>query len=255
MLRDRFFLTAGGRYNAYFVNNNEAGLIYNSSVTGLSANNLGILSFWISFNASSASQKGIVCDDGTSEFQATRFGTVSSPASTYAIELASAGGGDVYSFRTSTLSNSVTYHILASWNTDAAPGSRVSNLYVNDVSDKTILTNTGSAFDVGFTNPEIRLLSQTRTVDTSTINAKIGEVYLNIGEYLDFSVEANRRKFISEDGFPAPLGETGATPTGTQPIIYQKNIFSSFNVNSGSGGNFTTVGSFTNGGAIPQAGT
>lgn len=40
--------------------------------------------------------------------------------------------------------------------------------------------------------------------------------------YIDLSVEANRRKFISAVGKPVDLGADGSTPLGVQPIAYYK---------------------------------
>jgi hypothetical protein len=69
-------------------------------------------------------------------------------------------------------------------------------------------------------------------------------------EYLDLSVSGNRLKFRSAGGKPVSLGANGSTPTGTQPLIYLKNSYSTFQTNLGSGGNFTVNGSsLTDGGA------
>lgn len=62
-------------------------------------------------------------------------------------------------------------------------------------------------------------------------------------EYVDFSVEANRRKFISNSGKPVSLGEDGSAPTGTQPLIYAPDGDPSTNL--GSGGDFTITGALT----------
>lgn len=75
----------------------------------------------------------------------------------------------------------------------------------------------------------------------------IFELYLNFSDYLDFSVEANRRKFIDASGNPVDLGVDGSVPTGRPPIIFLKNYSgdsaSAFATNRGSGGNFTITGS------------
>jgi len=54
---------------------------------------------------------------------------------------------------------------------------------------------------------------------------------------LDFSDDQVRACFVDADGFPVDLGETGAFPTGSQPIIYIRDGDPS--VNRGFGGNFT----------------
>jgi hypothetical protein len=66
---------------------------------------------------------------------------------------------------------------------------------------------------------------------------------------LDFSVEANRRKFISASGLPVDLGADGSTPTGSQPIIFQHladgAAASTFGNNLGYGGGMTITGTLT----------
>lgn len=74
----------------------------------------------------------------------------------------------------------------------------------------------------------------------------MAELYFAPGQYIDLSVEANRRKFISATGKPVDLGSTGATPTGTAPLVYlhlsDGETANNFAVNRGTGGNFTVTG-------------
>lgn len=48
----------------------------------------------------------------------------------------------------------------------------------------------------------------------------LSEIWFNPTTYIDFSVEANRRKFITSGGIPEEVGTDGSTPTGTAPIDY-----------------------------------
>jgi len=73
-------------------------------------------------------------------------------------------------------------------------------------------------------------------------NGAISEFYFAPNQYLDLSVEANRRKFITADGKPADLGADGSTPTGTAPAIYLPNRAALIGTNAGTGGNFTVNG-------------
>jgi hypothetical protein len=66
-----------------------------------------------------------------------------------------------------------------------------------------------------------------------------------MAEFLDISVEANRRKFINAAGDPVDLGSDGSTPTSTAPIVYQNGDFTNFETNQGTGGNFTVTGALT----------
>ncbi len=82
-------------------------------------------------------------------------------------------------------------------------------------------------------------------------NGALQEIYVT-NEYLDLSTEANRRKFIDGSGKPVDLGSDGSTPTGTQAIIYLNNVYTSFETNLGSGGNFTVTGALADAGTSPS---
>jgi hypothetical protein len=69
------------------------------------------------------------------------------------------------------------------------------------------------------------------------MNGCLAEIYINqAAEVTDVT------KFRTAGGAPVDLGSDGSTPSGSQPIGYFKSIFSSFTVNSGSGGNYTKEG-------------
>lgn len=69
---------------------------------------------------------------------------------------------------------------------------------------------------------------------------RMASFYWNQAEYLDFSVEANRRKFILADGTGADLGSDGSTPTGSAPIIFLDNPYPEWGKNLGTGGDLDT---------------
>lgn len=79
----------------------------------------------------------------------------------------------------------------------------------------------------------------------------MAELYFAPGQYLDFSVEANRRKFITWSGVPEDLGSDGSTPTGAAPAIYMSGDSSNFATNQGSGGAFTVSGTLTDAATTP----
>jgi len=66
----------------------------------------------------------------------------------------------------------------------------------------------------------------------------MADFYLNMDEYIDLSVEANRRLFITAAGDPVDLGADGSNPTGSQPAIMLQGEGNAFNINSGYGPNF-----------------
>jgi hypothetical protein len=80
-------------------------------------------------------------------------------------------------------------------------------------------------------------------------NGGLSDLWVTADEYIDFSVEANRRKFYSASGEPASLGADGSTPTGSQPLVYlHRRIHAtaaSYANNKGSISGFTLTGTLT----------
>ncbi len=146
---------------------------------------------------------------------------------------------------TTSLTANSWYHLLCSWDVSTSTG----HLYLNDANDL------NTATDVYVDSSLEHSLVDTWSVGAngSGAGAKwdggLAEIYFAPGQYLDFSVEANRRKFITSDGKPANLGLTGSIPTGTAPIIYlhldDGETASNLAVNRGTGGNLTVTGALT----------
>jgi lysophospholipase L1-like esterase len=132
-------------------------------------------------------------------------------------------------------------HILASWDL-ATPGAR--HLYISDVDEVN---------EVVFTNANIDYAGADWSVGALPSGANkwtggVAELWFD-DSYLDFSVEANRRKFISDGGAPVSLGADGSVPTGAAPAAYTKN----FAANLGAGGDFTVAGALVASASVPSA--
>lgn len=127
------------------------------------------------------------------------------------------------------------HHFLASWDL----GNAKAYIYVDDVS-KGGTPSTLTDDDIDHTTNNWAVGAQVN--GNSSVHGALAELYFAL-EYLDISVEANRRKFISANGNRVYLGADGSTPTGTQPLIYAPDGDPSDNL--GSGGNFTAQGSPT----------
>ena len=83
-------------------------------------------------------------------------------------------------------------------------------------------------------------------VDGNTmLNGCLYQVYLNIEDFIDFTVESNRRKFFSAEGKPVDLGSDGSAPTGNIPILFLFGPTVSWHTNLGSGGGMTENGELT----------
>jgi len=140
-------------------------------------------------------------------------------------------------------------HVLASWDIASA----ATHLYVNDADDKdptVVATNdtivyTDTNFQVGAGGGSL-----------NKVDGCLAEVYFAPGQYLDFSVTNNRRKFITSSLKPVYLGTNGAGPTGTAPAVYlhldPSETVANFATNRGTGGDFTITGALAAGSTSPS---
>lgn len=78
--------------------------------------------------------------------------------------------------------------------------------------------------------------------DSLIMTAELSDFWLAGDVYLDFAEEANRRKFIDEDGDPVDLGSDGSTPTGNAPDIFLSGDIANWHTNKGAGGGYTENG-------------
>ena len=124
-------------------------------------------------------------------------------------------------------------HILMSYDISAS----VAHLYVDDV-DRKGTTSIGTLpIDWTFSNPFSIFAT---LAGEQKFEGCFADFYINPDEYLDLSVEANRRKFIDAAGDPVYLGATGQLPTGNQPAAMFQGEGTGFNVNDGYGANAST---------------
>jgi len=139
-------------------------------------------------------------------------------------------------------------HLLASW--DLAAGA--THLYINDVSDRDTVSAVDTNIDYTYADWSVGAHPDA----TIKFAGCIADAYFAPGQYLDFSLVANRRKFISASGKPVHLGATGALPTGVAPIVYQHldngEAVANFATNRGTGGNFTITGTLDTGSSSPS---
>ena len=134
-------------------------------------------------------------------------------------------------------------HVLCSGN--LATGAK--NLYINDV-DK--LESSGQTFtndDIDFTGS--MEIGRSADITDKPFYGSLAELWFD-DSYIDFSVEANRRKWYSDGGTAVDLGADGSTPTGSSPLMYLHldagEAAANFALNAGTGGNFTvSAGSLT----------
>jgi hypothetical protein len=114
------------------------------------------------------------------------------------------------------------------------------HLYINDTSDLSVVT---------FVNDTIDYTRNSWLIGIDTAGNRfmgcLSEFWFAPGIYIDFSIAANRRKFIDAAGKPVFLGADGSLPTGTAPILYLNGDSTDFQTNRGTGGDFTVNGALT----------
>lgn len=191
----------------------------------------GIFSAWVRLDGGDASNLTLLATDNLG---CTIRRVVTNK---FEVRLENAASTIISTFQTANTftSSAVWYHVLASW--DLA--TTTTHLYIDGVSDK--VDTAGPTDDViDYTSPNWGVGGATG--GAAVFKGAFSEFYFAPGEFLDFSVEANRRKFIGADGSPANLGPDGSKPTGTAPIIYLSGGKDAFPINRGTGGSFTAVG-------------
>lgn len=137
------------------------------------------------------------------------------------------------------------YHILVS--ADLSDTDKF-HVYVDD----TLIANTPTAYNnglVAINNPLYRIGSNPFGGDR--LRGDLADFWMDIGTYIDLSVEANRRKFIDASGNPVFLGADGSLPTGTAPDIFLTGDTANWHTNKGTGGGFTENGALADAPSTP----
>lgn len=213
-----------------------------AGLSGASDSDKGIFSVWVDFKGGDSTLQYFVVNDG-------EFFTIRRNASNiFEFLLWNAARGSLtcqFSTTGTITSSSGWTHILGAWDLST----NTTQLYINDSSDHTQTTATSGNLDYTWSDAWI---GSRASAGTPYINAEISDLYLNLGEYVDISSSANRRKFIDASGKPVDLGSDGSTPTGTAPIIFLSGETASWHTNKGSGGGFTENGALTDGSSSPS---
>lgn len=186
---------------------------------------------------------------------------ISNAGATVAVFRQGSGGGSTLAFRfdqtsgvvwngdstaTFSTSNSEWVHVLIGLNS-AVGGNHV--LFINDVQE-TITSETFNS-DTTIDMVETDWSVGARTDAGSKMTGDMADVYFS-QEFLDFTVESNRRLFISAAGKPVDLGSDGSTPTGNIPIVFFSGPTVDWHTNLGSGGGYTENGALTDSADSPS---
>lgn len=139
------------------------------------------------------------------------------------------------------LATDVWYNLLLS--VDTTLGTSGWKWYINDAPvtliSETVSTN--AFIGLGAETCWWFIANERSSFISLSANICVAAFWFDIDRYTDFSVESNRRKFITAGGRPERLGPDGSTPFDAAPILYFDNPVATWNVNRGTGGNFRFI--------------
>lgn len=217
-----------------------------TSMTGISDSKTFIFSCWVYPDALSYYQRVFGCEDASAAVDGIRI-QIGGDGEIVILGLTSVPSIELNYFGASSqIGTAAWQHILIAVDMTDESGCFV---YVDD-SDVTGSWNEVTDATLDFTKNRYTVGGDEDGGEK--FNGGLQEVYFAADQYIDISVEANRRKFIDASGKPVDLGSDGSTPTGTSPDLYLKSAYDSFETNSGSGSNFTVNGALADKGSSPS---
>lgn len=225
------------RTNALIFDGSTNYMTRGAGLTGAADSKQFTASIWLYIDADASTGLRWVFEDDTTE--SNRFVVVSGDV--FEITASNSAGTIILRTTSKPLLRETFNHVLVS--VDLANPAR-NHLYVNDA-DALDVTTTFTNDTIDFTRSNWAVGAQVTGADF--FDGMLAEFWFEDGLYLDLTIEANRRKFISANGRPVNLGPTGAQVTGTAPILYLSQSDNNFADNEGTGGNFTPLGSFAQG--------
>jgi len=136
--------------------------------------------------------------------------------------------------------------IFVSSDTTGASNPKPCQIFIGDTDVTNVTSSTGGAFSTAFNGLDFVIGGDTFG---DNLIGYLADTWIGVGQYLDWSVVGNRRKFMDAGGKPVDLGSDGSSPTGTAPAIFLSiphgGTPANFATNLGTGGNFSVTGALT----------
>lgn len=216
------------------------------SATNWADSPTGSLFLWQKITPSLASNMTIIGLDGSSGM----FDFVGADLSIFPYIYDSTEANYVYgTSAASSYAEDTWLPVFLDWKTNETTGNKILQLHIGDTAITISPTDDGtSSFTVPWNGRTLVVGNGASGIASNPFNGDMAEFWLSMTR-LDFSVEANRRKFYSATGKPVDVGSDGSTPTGSAPEVYLSvrpgDAASDFATNRGTGGNFTENGTLT----------
>lgn len=112
--------------------------------------------------------------------------------------------------------------VMISGDRSASAGAGRIQIYLNDTAERDTTWADATA-DIDFAGAPNVAIGGTHGSTANGLNAYLGNELLDIANFVDLSVEANRRKVISALSKPVDVGADGSLLTGVQPGVYMGN--------------------------------
>jgi hypothetical protein len=200
-----------------------------ADLTGIADGKVGTVSFWLKTTQTGTSTGPTFMRGATNRVQVRTKGTTTM---TVFIEMRSTST-KILDLQGSIQINTGSWvHICASWDLAAS----AEHLYINGVSETGFVVTSTNA-NIDYTTGDFGVGA--RTDGSDKLNGCLAQCYFAL-EYIDLSNASNLAKFY--DSGAVDMGADGSTPTGTSPILFLNNAYTSFETNLGSGGGMTENG-------------
>lgn len=211
-----------------------------SSLSGLASSKVGTASLWCYYDQNQAITQFLMSVDASNSENAVFEISITNGRISVIGRNESLGNAWIFLGDSTVLLQDDSWnHILLAW--DLA--NSIGMCYINDTDAYSAnSTNVISDTPVGYSRSNERMTIGGGEYIGSFWYECMAVVWFDTS-YLDISVQANRRKFITSGGLPEVLGVDGSSPTGSSPLVYLDNPASSFATNRGTAGDFLEFGS------------
>lgn len=231
--------SGGGGYHAggvHFDGGGLDGVLRASAPDGVVNGSVGSLSYW---RKSSSTENSFIQNANTGSWV---LGHKATPELYIDNQVTGDGNSWVLATFDHNFNDGTWQNIKISWNVGFAAGSRIVQCYVGDtpIAIDTSDEN-GGAFTINYEDSWWVPLPE----GGAGGECDVADLAVYLGTFIDFSIEANRRKFIDANGKPVDPGNFPANPTF---------LFSApdFSTNRGTGGETEANGDLTNASTSPS---
>ena len=220
--------------NAVDFDGSNDNLLRGSDLTGNADGKQGTYSVWIRLDGGN----GVLQHSSNNTGGKLRLKRIASDI--WEINLKNSGGSFIMTLKTATTytSSATWLHLLLAWDLSVPEA----HFFVKDANDE-VGGSSENDDTIDYTVADYSVGSTTS--EGGRLNGCMAELYINTAEFIDITVQANRRKFIDASGKPVSLGSDGSLPTGTAPVVYLNGDSTNFETNQGTGGNFTVTGALS----------